>query len=106
MPRSLPIPKLKDSPTYHLREEYPPANYKALVPSKKRAKDNAHLNAILEGGLIIKNERKYGSYPTRKIAQKCTSCLGNLMLVTNVGADIRVHSTNDAEFQSLGSQTV
>lgn len=56
MPCSPPIPKLKDGPTYHLCEEYPPVNYEALVPSKKRAKDNAHLNAILKGRLVIENE--------------------------------------------------
>ncbi|KAK0229522.1 hypothetical protein EDD85DRAFT_794007 [Armillaria nabsnona] len=70
MPCSPPIPKLKNGLTYRLHEEYPPANYEALVPSKKRAKDNAHLNAVLKGGLIITNN--------------------NLMLVTNIGDSMKL----------------
>ncbi|PBK70796.1 hypothetical protein ARMSODRAFT_1017584 [Armillaria solidipes] len=106
MPRAPPVPKLKNGPTYQLREHYPPSNYAALVPSKKRAKDHGHLNATLEGELIVANERKYGSYPARKIARKCAHCSGYLMLVTNVGAGMKVYSSQDLEFQSLGSQTI
>ncbi len=106
MPRSPPVPKVKNGPCYHLHEDYPPSNYATLVPSRKRAKDRRHMNAILEGELIIENECKYGSYPTRKIPRKCMACFGNLMLVTNVGANMQVYSSDNVEFQSIGSQTV
>lgn len=64
------------------------------------------MNAILEGELIVENEHKYGSYPTRKIPRKCMACFGNLMLVTNISANMLVYSSNNVEFQSIGSQTV
>ncbi|KAK0441538.1 uncharacterized protein EV420DRAFT_1650043 [Desarmillaria tabescens] len=102
---SLPVPKLKNGPCYQLREEYPPGNYRELVPSRKRVKDQGHLNSILEGELIIANKRKYGPYPTRKIPRKCANCSGYMMLVTNVGAGMKVYSSDDLEFQDLGSQT-
>ncbi len=49
MPRSPPVPKVKNGPCYHLHEDYPPSNYATLVPSRKRAKDHRHMNSILEG---------------------------------------------------------
>ncbi len=72
----------------------------------KQAKDHGHINTILEGEMIIANEHKYGFYPTCKIPCKCTSCMGNLMLVTNVGNGMKVCSRDDPEFENLGSQTL
>ncbi|PBK84044.1 hypothetical protein ARMGADRAFT_1037405 [Armillaria gallica] len=68
--------------------------------------DQGHLNSVLEGELIIANEQKYGSYLTRKIPRKCAGCSDYLMLVTNIGAGMKVYSSQDLEFQLLGSQTI
>ncbi|KAK0473332.1 hypothetical protein IW261DRAFT_1569746 [Armillaria novae-zelandiae] len=103
MPRSPPVRKLKNGPAYRRREDYPPPNYESLMLSRKRQKDQVHLNTVLEGTLIIANERKYGSYPTRGIPRKCV-CTGFFMLVTNVGANMQVHTSVDLEFNNIGKQ--
>lgn len=58
----------RNGPCLRRQAPYPPPGYTTLSPSKKRAADRSHVNALLEAQLVIANEQEHGSYPQRNIS--------------------------------------